>query len=73
MAIQIVMDPTGDSRHAFDPTDARELAKAEQRFYELTNVGFIAATRSGPKQLSQIRSFDPAAEETIFVPRLVGG
>jgi hypothetical protein len=73
MAIQIVMDRTGDSRHPFDPNDARELAKAEQRFYELTKVGFIAAIRTGPAQVSQIRSFDPTAEETVFFPRLVGG
>jgi hypothetical protein len=29
MAIQIVMDGTGDSRHPFDPNDAEEVAKAE--------------------------------------------
>jgi hypothetical protein len=73
MAIQIVMDRTGDSRHSFDPNDARELAKAEQRFYELTKVGFTAAIRTGPGQASRIRSFDPTAEETVFFPRLVGG
>jgi hypothetical protein len=73
MAIQIVMDRTGDSRHHFDPNDAQELARAEQRFYELTKVGFTAATRTGPGQVSQIRSFDPIAEETVFFPRLVGG
>jgi len=28
MAIQIVMDRTGDSRHPFDPNDAEEVAKA---------------------------------------------
>ena len=39
MAIQIVMDRTGDTRHSFDPNDAQDLAKAEQRFYELTKVG----------------------------------
>jgi hypothetical protein len=52
MAIQIVMDRTGDSRHPFDPNDAQELAKAEQRFYELTKVGFLSfaleASSSGP-------------------------
>ena len=58
MAIQIVMDRTGDSRHHFDPSDAQEVAKAERRFYELTNVGFTAAARTGPGQVSQIRSFD---------------
>jgi len=73
MAIQIVMDHTGDSRHPFDPNDAKELAKAEQRFFELTKAGFTAAIRSGPGQVSQIRSFDPNAEETVFFPRLVGG
>jgi hypothetical protein len=41
IAIQIVMDHTDDRRHAFDPSDAQELAKAEQRFDELTNVGLI--------------------------------
>ena len=75
MAIQIVMDRTGDSRHHFDPSDAQEVAKAERWFYELTNLGFTAAARTGPGpgQVSQIRSFDPSAEETVFFPRLVGG
>ena len=73
MAIQIVMDHSGDSRHPFNPDDAQELAKAERRFYELTNIGFTAAVRTGPGRVLQIRSFDPSAEETIFFPRLVGG
>jgi hypothetical protein len=73
MAMQIVMDCTGDSRHHFDPSDAQEVAKAERRFYKLTNLGFTAAARTGPGQVSQIRSFDPDAEETVFFPRLVGG
>jgi hypothetical protein len=59
--------------HPFNSHDAQELAKAEQRFYELTKVGFTAAVRTGPGQVSQIRSFDPNAEETVFFPRLVGG
>jgi hypothetical protein len=73
MAIQIVMDRTGDSRHFFNPNHAQELVKAEQRFYELTKAGFTAAVRTGPSQISRIRSFDPTAEETVFFPRLVGG
>lgn len=73
MAIQIVMDRAGDTRHRFDPNDVRELAKAEQRFYSLTGVGFTAAVRTGPGQVSRIQSFDPNAEETVFFPRLVGG
>jgi hypothetical protein len=73
MAIQIVMDHTGDSRHHFDPNNAQAVETAERRFYELTNVGFTAAARTGPGQVSQIQSFDLNAEETVFFPRLVGG
>ncbi|WFU45787.1 hypothetical protein QA640_43890 (plasmid) [Bradyrhizobium sp. CB82] len=72
MAIQIVMDRNGDSRHRFDPNDAQELARVVQRFRELTNEG-SAAVRTGPGQVSQIRSFDALADETVFFPRLVVG
>ena len=73
MATQIVMDPTGDTRHHFDPKDVKALADAERRFKELTGAGFTAATRSGPGDVALSRTFDPAAEETLFYPRLVGG
>ena len=73
MATQIVMDRTGDTRHTFDAQDHVELEKAERRFKELTGAGFTAAVRSGPGEQRVIRAFDPAAEETLFYPRLVGG
>jgi hypothetical protein len=73
MAIQIVMDHTGDSRHRFNPEDARALAKAEERFKRLTGLGFTAAVRTASGGVSIVRSFDPNAEETVFFPRLVGG
>jgi hypothetical protein len=73
MATQIVMDRTGDTRHTFDAHERAEVEKAERRFIELTGLGFTAAVRSGPGEQRVIRSFDPAAEETLFYPRLVGG
>jgi hypothetical protein len=73
MATQIVMDHTGDTRHYFDAKDAEALAKAEERFKELTGAGFTAAVRTAAGEASQIRSFDPTAEQTLFFPRLVGG
>jgi hypothetical protein len=73
MAMQIVMDRSGDSRHSFDPKDAEALKEAEKRFEELTGRGFTASVRTGPGQTAHLRSFDPTAEETIFFPRLVGG
>lgn len=73
MGTQIVMDTSGDTRHQFDPDDAIAVAEAERRFVKLTGAGFIAAKRTGNGAAELIRRFDPFAEETVFIPRLVGG
>jgi hypothetical protein len=73
MAIQIVMDQTGDTRHWFNPDDTEALSKAEERFKSLTAVGYTAAVRDTAGKATVTRSFDPTAEETLFFPRLVGG
>jgi hypothetical protein len=73
MAVQIVMDRTGDSRHSFDAHDIEALAEAERRFNVLTGMGFTAAVRSATGESSRVTAFDAAAEETLFFPRLVGG
>jgi hypothetical protein len=73
MATQIVMDHTGDTRHKFDAKDAKALLKAEERFKELTRVGFTAAVRTETGEIALTRTFDPTAEETVFFPRLIGG
>jgi hypothetical protein len=73
MAWQIVMDETGDTRHEFNPADAAAVATAKSRFERLTGIGFTAAVRRGEGRSERIRSFDPAAEETVFFPRLKGG
>ena len=73
MATQIVMDHTGDTRHNFDAADTEALSEAEERFKALTSVGFTAAVRTAAGEVIVTRSFDPTAEETLFIPRLVGG
>jgi hypothetical protein len=73
MATQIVMDYTGDSRHQFDPADAAAVAEAEARFKMLTGAGFTAARRLSEGKSEILKSFDPTAEETLFIPRLKGG
>jgi hypothetical protein len=73
MATQIIMDHFGDSRHEFDAEDAAALLKAEQRFNELMRGGYTAAVRSPTGDPTIVRKFDPAAKETLFYPRLVGG
>ena len=73
MATQIIMDHNGDTRHSFDTSDLEALLKAERRFKALTDSGFTAATRTASGEPVVTRRFDPAAEETLFFPRLVGG
>ena len=73
MARQIVMDTTVDTRHEFDPTDTNAMSEAERRFSELTGAGFTAAVRRSEGRSELVRSFDPAAEEIVFFPRLKGG
>ena len=73
MVRQIVMDATGDTRHEFDPADMTAMAEAKRRFSELTGAGFTAAVRRGEGRSELVRSFDPAAEEIVFFPRLRGG
>jgi hypothetical protein len=73
MATQIVMDHTGDTRHNFNAADTEALSEAEERFKALTSVGFTAAVRTAAGQVTVTRSFDPTAEETLFIPRLVSG
>ena len=73
MATQIVMDRTGDTRHSYDAKNPQALLQAGERFMKLTGLGFTAAVRTGPGEVSRLTSFDPTAEETLFFPRLVGG
>jgi hypothetical protein len=73
MAIQIVMDHNGDTRHTLDAKDAKGLLKADRRFKELTGAGFTAATRTADGEPVVTRTIDPTAEETLFFLPLVGG
>ena len=73
MATQIVMDHTGDTRTYFDAKDPQARANAEARFRKLVARGFTAAVRTGTGEVTRVSAFDPNAEETLFLPRLVGG
>ena len=73
MATQIVMDHSGDTRHWFDQQDNESLLRAEERFRQLTELGYTAAVRNASGDPMVTRIFDPKADETLFFPRLVGG
>ena len=73
MAVQLVMDHSGDTRHWYDAKDERSLLEAKERFTQLSGEGYIAAVRGTDGSSTIIRSFDPTADETLFFPRFVGG
>jgi hypothetical protein len=74
MNVQIVMNHTGDARHTFDAANLDSVRRAQQRFDELTAKGFraVALGRAGNPSKLQDR-FDPAVQETLFIPQLQGG
>ena len=74
MAVQIVMDRTGDTRHEFDVADSEAVARAEERFRQLTGKGFRAVALSGDGSPGKLLGkFDPNVEQTLFIPQLQGG
>jgi hypothetical protein len=73
MAVQVVMDHTGDTRHWYDAADERSLFEARERFRQLSEQGYTAAVREAGGSSRIVRSFEPTAKETLFFPRLVGG
>lgn len=73
MAVQLVMDHSGDTRHWYDANDEKSLREAKERFRQLSEQGYTAAVRGAGGSSRIVRSFEPTAEETLFFPRLVGG
>jgi hypothetical protein len=77
MARHIIMDSSGHSTIEFDKTKPSDLAEAERRFQKLIAKGFLAAEEMGDGKHRVLaegdRTFNPAAEETIFIPALKGG
>ena len=70
---QFVMNHSGHDEHAFDPTNKVDVDKAKERFDQITDAGYTAATRNDDGSATVVRQFDPNAKETLFIPRLVGG
>ena len=74
MPKQLIMDHTGHSEKVFDRADTVSVAEAERRFAELTGRGFRAvALGQGGEPGEIMKTFDPAVEQTLFIPQLMGG
>ena len=74
MAIQIVMDRTGDTRHEFD---VAELRRCGARGGTLPAADRQRLPRRGAERRRQpgklVDKFDPHVEQTLFIPQLQGG
>ena len=74
MAKHLVLDATGHTTTEFDPSNTVDLGEALARWTALTSTGHTAAVRkTGETDYTLTRSFDPTADETLFVPQLRGG
>ena len=75
MATFKIMNHMGDETVLeYDRTDKAAVAKAMERFKEIVAEHHTAASRAGTSgDYTVSRTFDPNAEETVFVRPMVGG
>jgi hypothetical protein len=69
-----IMDESGHRQVNWSMSNAKEIAAAQKTFDRLVKQGYAAfgATKaSDPKHA--MKTFDPAMEEVVMVPRIVGG
>ncbi len=67
-----ILDRSGDTNVAYDPTDEAALRDVDARFTRLMREGFVAFKVS--RQPGRIlTAFDPLASEIIVTPRFAGG
>jgi hypothetical protein len=69
-----IMDPTGHTTVAWEQGDTAEVEVARTTFDEMTRKGYQAfrVGKNGERG-TRMTAFDPAAEEMLLIPQLVGG
>jgi len=76
MGTMRILDHTGDTTLAWAVDDPASLAEAEALFARLTaerKIPFARAVGAPADAAERIRSFDPAAEEIVWVRPVTGG
>lgn len=69
-----VLDPNGHTQTRWDTSDPGEVETARRLFDELTHRGYRAFRMGkGAGDGVPASGFDPAAEETLFVPPIRAG
>lgn len=56
-----------------DPESRRAVREAERIFLEQRQRGATAFRVGQPSVITRVDEFDPAAEQIVMVPRIVGG
>ena len=76
MAKHRIMDHTGHSTVEFDKANPAELRAAMERFNALIGTGHTPAVRKAGETDYKVpadKTFDPTADDTLFVPHYIGG
>ena len=74
MAIQRILDRSGDTVHEFEVDDKEAVAEAMERFKDLVkNQGYWAVAKRADGSKKVVKTFDPTAPETMFMRQLIGG
>ena len=69
-----VMDSTGHQQLKWNRSNPDEIAIAQAVFDRLMRQGYSAfgtSTKDAPRHI--MKTFDPAVEEVVMVPRIAGG
>jgi hypothetical protein len=74
MAVLRVLNANGDDRVEWDPgvTDER-MRRARALFQEKVGHGWLAYVPDGEGSATQVRRFDPKADEIVLQPAIAGG
>ena len=73
MGTMAIPDVTGHRQVAWRPDDPGSVADAAAAFADLGAQRMVPFARTGLDDFHQIRSFDPAADEIVWVRPLQGG
>ncbi|MET0855830.1 MAG: hypothetical protein ABWY27_03685 [Telluria sp.] len=69
-----IMDSSGHRQLAWNMSNVKEIAAAQKTFDRLIKQGYAAFGSTGGSIAKQaVTTFDPATEELVMVPRIVGG
>jgi hypothetical protein len=69
-----IMDSSGHRQVEWNMSDAKEIAAAQKTFDRLVKQGYAAfGSTKGSASKQAVSTFDPAMEEVVMVPRIIGG